>query len=208
MKLRFYIAPQIGTGTWTDPYRSLINNFIDVDAGEGFREFDNPARHISICLVTANDSTHATLASQANIVVASRLLDDAADMAVALQENFNGLSNSDALKAKMESHGVSASWITGTNTVKDVLRYLMKVFATAQISDWQNVPEMKQMISQNLTATVAQVPQPIRETVKAWMQARGLATGWIGNSTTVREIVHFIVTNLGFGNFHFGGEDF
>ena len=80
--------------------------------------------------------------------------------------------------------------------------------AIAQIADGEGKSEIKQLIANNLDTTVNQVPQAIRTAIKNWMQAKGLAIGWITNATTVREILHFITQNLGIGKLRMSGEDF
>jgi hypothetical protein len=51
---RIYLAPQIGSGTWKDPYRSLLNQFVNIQAGEEFDEVINDARRESLCVVDAS----------------------------------------------------------------------------------------------------------------------------------------------------------
>lgn len=56
--VRVYRAKQIGTGTYLDPYTSVLNGLIDVSRGDHFYEIDFPTKRCSICLVNAPKSAH------------------------------------------------------------------------------------------------------------------------------------------------------
>lgn len=207
MSIRFYLAPQQGTGTFQDPFRSILNDLIDVQAGDSFQEIDNPARRISICCVRASDATHAVISADARLLpVSARVADDG--LLEHLETLFNSLPGIGALKTALEARGISTSWISGSNNVRDGLRYLMRVFSIAQIADGMGNAHVKTIIAQNLDSTVGDVAPAVRNGVKNWMQAKGLATGWITNSTTVRQVIHFIVENLGIGRLRMSGQEF
>jgi hypothetical protein len=55
---RTYIAPQMGKGTFEDPYRSILHDFIDIYNGDWFNEIDNPKNFTSICTVCASQEAH------------------------------------------------------------------------------------------------------------------------------------------------------
>jgi hypothetical protein len=61
MPIRIYVAPQIGSGTREDPYRSIIRNFIDVTQGDRYDEIDNPRTRTSVCTVYARQEVHDAL---------------------------------------------------------------------------------------------------------------------------------------------------
>ena len=208
MKVRFYLAPQQGIGTFLNPYRSILNDLIDIQAGDWFDEIDNPARHISICCVHASDTSHAAILANAQVIPVSPLFASEANIPVGLETVLNSIPGIATIKTKLEANGINMAWISGSNTLKDAIRYLFKTHAIAQIADGEGKSEVKQLITNNLDTTVNQVPQAIRTAIKNWMQAKGLAIGWITNATTVREILHFIVSNLGIGKLRMSGEDF
>ncbi len=68
MITRYYIGPQIGTGTQDDSYRSLFNDYIDIHIGETFDEIDHPLRYISFCCVLAKEETHNVLRTLSNVL--------------------------------------------------------------------------------------------------------------------------------------------
>lgn len=209
MSIRFYIAPQQGTGTFNDPFRSILNDFINPANGESFQELDNPARRISVCCMTATDATHATIGGDSRIIVASRLYSDLSSAKIGLQESLDNLPGIIALKTKLETIGINTAWISASNNLRDGIRYIFRVFVIAQIANGLGGDaNIKTLIIQNLDNTVGSLSAQVRNGVKNWMQSRGLAVGWITNSTTVREVVHFVVMNLGLGILKMMDEDF
>ena len=207
MKVRFYVAPQQGDGTMLNPFRSVLNDLINISQGDWFDEIDHPARRISICCVHASDATHAVILADSRPVPISELYEEGA-VGIGLAKIFNNITESTALKTKMENQGISTAWITSSNTMRDVLRYLIRIFTITQVSDGEGNTNVKEFLKANLTTTVAQIPVGIRTAIRNWMQAKGLAIGWITNATTVREIVHFIIENLGIGKLKMSGEEF
>lgn len=211
MPIRQYLAPQRGTGTDADPYTSILNDLIDITQGEGFDEIDHPARRYSICTVTASQATHDVIAADARVtVITPRTCADAADFRAVLDAPFSSWPQAwrDAARARCETLGINTEWITASNTLRDVIRYLIRQHFFCQIADGGANGNVKALLSANLAATVGDLPAQVRNGVRNWMQARGLAIGWITNSTTIREVVHFVVTTLGFGVAYFGGEAF
>uniref|UniRef100_A0A6M3JU11 Uncharacterized protein n=1 Tax=viral metagenome TaxID=1070528 RepID=A0A6M3JU11_9ZZZZ len=208
MKARFYIAPQKGIGTEENPYRSILNDFINIHVGEWFDEIDHPARHISICCVHAGDTVHANILIDAKIFPISPLFNDESEISNGLNLSFDSIFNISAIKTKLEEHGINTAWISKSNTLKDVLRYLLRNFAICQIIDGQGLINVKEVLKKALVLTVAEISQAQRIAVRDWIQSKGLAVGWINNQTTIREIVHFIVGNLGLGKFRMSGVEF
>jgi hypothetical protein len=207
MLTRFYVAPQQGDGSLSNPYRSILNDLININQGDWFDEIDNPARHISICCVHALQTSHDAILADGRALPIGSIFDDT-QKTVFLNSLISSIPNLTALKASLEGLGISTSWFSGSNTIRDGIRYLMRVFSTGQIADGEGNTNIKNLISRNLDVTVQQIPPAIRNAVRNWMQAKGLAIGWINNSTTVREILHFIVSNLDIGKLKMSGEEF
>lgn len=210
LNMKVYIAPQIGSGTFLDPYRSKLNDYIDIHAGETFDEIDNPARRYSICIVTAQPSTFAVIDADPDIValtpndvppaqLAARLDDLVSTLPIAFRDN---------VRNELEARGISFAWVGASNTIRDVIRYLLRVHFFCQRAEGEGNADILDFIRENLDTTVAQTPVNIRNAVKTWMENKGLATGWITNQTTVRQILHSIVTDLGFGVIKLAGQNF
>lgn len=207
MLVRFYIAPQIGTGTMEDPFRSLINNYVNVSEGEWFDEIDNPARRISLVCVHAIQATHDTIAADTSVIAIGNATEEA-NIKTALDSLISAIPNVSALKTKLEGIGISTSWYSSDNTVRDGIRYLIRVFSFAQIADGEGNSRIKTFIANNLDTTMNQIPAATRNAASDWMLAKGLATGWITSTTTVRQVLHYVVTNLGFGILRMSSEGF
>lgn len=208
--VKIYIAPQIGNGTFEDPFRSLINNYIDVSAGEGFTEIDNPARRYSICAVTAQPITHAAITADPSVISLTPIDVTAAELAAQLDQLVSSLPLSfrNNVQAALEAHGISFAWVGATNTVRDVFRYLLRVHFFSQMADGEGNANVLAFIRANLDSTVQQLSAAQRNAAKTWMESKGLPTGWITNSTTVRQVIHSIVQDLGFGLISLGGQGF
>lgn len=193
MKQRYYIAPVLERTEAGETYwSSLLNDLINIQTGEGFQEWHQDARHYSLCLVWAEDVTHTTIAAHPDVIVASPLFDDDADRVV----KMGNIANINAVKPRLEAIGLNAEWMTGLETYKDVLRYVVMNYWLGQVCSGRNETHMLTLIQQNLTTQVKDIPAATRNAVQTWMQNRGLATGWITMNTTVRQIIHFILMNL------------
>ncbi len=204
MKVRFYIAPQQGDGTYLNPYRSIITDYVDFTSGGGVLEMDSPARRISLAYVLATDLEHSNIMADVRVIPLSLLM-DVADLSISLDTDISFLPSFDVIKTKLEAHGISCTWIT-TNTIRDVIRYIIKLFHITQKFAMKD--NALTLLKQNLGTTTGTLPVIVRNTIKTWMQNKGLAIGWITNATTVREVLHFILENLGIGKFKMQGVEF
>jgi hypothetical protein len=227
MPLRIYIAPQIGSGlmlspdpsTWSDttgPFRSILHSFIDVSAGHNFDEIDHPARRISICAVEASAAVLTAIEADARVtpVTYARAADRPA-LAAILAAPFSSypLAWRNAARTKLESWGINTEWITGSHTMKDVLRQVIKIFSMCQVANGHGQANVKEFLKGNLDVQVSAIPAAHRQAIGAWLQSRGIDTSWITGTTTVRQVVntlpgHFAALygrNVGH---RFAGEDF
>lgn len=209
MPIRIYVAQQRGSGSDLDPYTNVLNDLIDVSAGDKFQEIDNTARKVSICVVTASNATHSAIIADGRAVpVTPSVATDDASFRAILNSPFDSYPTEwkTAAKTKLEQWGVNTGWITGSNSIKDVIRYIIRHYFMAQSATDSSA--MTQLLSVGLDTTAGDLTPQQRSDAREWMQDRGLAVGWITNSTTIREVVHFIGQNMGYGTFTFGGESF
>jgi len=227
MPLRIYIAPQIGSGlmlspdpsTWSDttgPYRSLLHNLVDGQAGDSFDEIDHPARHISICTVEASVATLDLIDADARVTAAIPVrAADRTALAAILAAPFSSypLAWRNAARAKLEAWGINTELITGSHTMKDVLRRVIKIFSVAQVADGHGQTNVKEFLKQGLDVQVSAIPAAQRQAIGAWLNSKGIDTSWITGSTTVRQVVNTLPGNFaalyGRNVLHrFAGEDF
>lgn len=135
MPIRIYRAPQIGTGTFTDPYRSLLNTFIDVSQGDWFDEIDNPSARQSICTVHARQSVHDAIYADripnpGRIVYLSPLCADDIEKRAQLTAtwtSFNKPFRNNCLSV-LANYGITDADIPAGATLKDVLRLALTRF--------------------------------------------------------------------------------
>lgn len=129
MKVRFYVAPQQGDGTGLNPYRSILNDMIDIKQGEWFDEIDNPAKHISICCVHALDATHTKIVSDPKVVPVGNMFEEKDGTLDKL------ISDVTSLNTKLSGKVVSS--FKETEKVRDILGSIMREFTVEQILQGQ-----------------------------------------------------------------------
>lgn len=207
MFVSFYLSLQQGTGTFLDPFRSILNDLIHVDQGEWFDEIDNPARRISLCCVHAVQITHDAIVTDGRSLAIGNPVEEATFHDY-LDSLLNTLPNLSVIKNQLELRGISTGWLTANNTIRDGVRYLIRVFTISQLADGENNANIKNLIANNLDLTVAQIPVAIRNGIATWMQLKGLGVSWITGTNTVRDVVQYIVQNLGFGILKMSGQGF
>jgi hypothetical protein len=138
------------------------------------------------------------------VLVVGQLKADGNELKQQLDDLIDNIPNLATVRSALEARGLSVAWLTSGNTLRDALRYVLRVFVLSQVGD----SNLIDLIKRNLDTTVSQVPLGIRNGVRAWMEARGLSVGWITSQTTVRQILHYIVTNLGIGKVRLANEEF
>jgi hypothetical protein len=206
--------------TWSDttgPYRSLLNNFINPANGDNFDEIDHPARRVSICTVEASAATLDVIEADSRVTPCIPLrATNRVHLAQILAAPFSSypLAWRDAARTFLEGKGINTEWVTGTSTMRDVIRQVIKIFSVAQVADGQGQVNVKEfMRTAGLDTQVSAIPTVQRSAVADWLQSRGIDTTWITGTTTVRQVVnslpgHF-ATLYGRNVLHrFAGEDF
>ncbi len=227
MPLRIYIAPQIGSGmvldpnpaNWTDttgPFRSLLQQFINPAAGEGFEEIDHPAWRISICTVEAQGSTLDAIEADPRVTPVTPIrAADRTHLKEILGTPFASfpLAWRNAARTKLEAVSINTEWITGTDTLKDVLRQVVKLFSVAQVADGHGQANVMEFLKENLDVEVSAIPAARRQAIRDWLVSRGIDVSWITGSTTVRQVVAALPGNFArlYGRsviLRFAGEEF
>ena len=198
--IRLYISSRIGAGIMFDPYRSKIHNFVDVSTGEWFDEYRHSARDISICFVEAEAATHTDINNDPDIYRISELYDDVDDFRDGLSRQMSTIPVGirTEMETRFEAIGVNTGWIVGTNTVRDVLRYLLRQFTLSQWFKGKKDNELLDFLRDNVDSEISNIPQIVRQRVSDWMDSKGLDTGWIAGTNTIREVIHYILNNLSF----------
>lgn len=209
--IRIYLAPQIGTGTRQDPFRSLLHDLINVAGGDSFDEIDNPAKRMTVCTVTASQVTHDAIAADGRVTpLMPAVVSDMDALNAVLDTQFSSFDSTwrSATSAAAELAGINTGWINLTNTLRDVMQYLLRVHVFAQLIDGSAYPNIKTLIAANLGTPMSSIPAGVKTAASSWLSARGLSAGWVTPTTTVRQVVHYVVTNLGFGAINFAKTGF
>lgn len=126
--IRLYIGQQIGTGTYLDPYRSILNNFIDITKGDTFDSICSLSSKFSICLLNAGQAAHdAAVAYKAvnpgTIIYLSSLHADMVGLRAQYAQIWSSLPLTFRSVAEnfLTAHGIADF----TGTIKDVLKRLI-----------------------------------------------------------------------------------
>lgn len=209
MPIQAFVAPQIGDGmSMETAFRSVVSTVIG--QGENYNEYDHPGRRYSLVIVEASDATLDAITALQGVILCSPRAANRIEFGLNLNRTvstFPAQFVSD-LQTKLEAGGINTAWATGQTTLRQIIRYLIRVSTVAQLAQGAGNSNLLDFLARNLTATINQVPVPVRSAVSQWMQDRGLAIGWITNQTTVREVLHFIHENLNFSPINLDNEAF
>lgn len=216
MSVRIYIAPSIGDGghpatqvsDTTGPFRSRVSKYLA--AGDIHSQTDLPARGLFLSIVDGSATTHTAILADSLITpVTPAAVADMAALAAQLNAPFSSytLAWRNAAKAKLEGWGINTDWITGTDTLRSVLRAFVKMIHISQrFGLGEGRTGLVEWINANLDTTVSALPLSARNGIGQWMDSVGIDTSWITGTTTVREIQRYIATRLSFPAWHLGGE--
>jgi hypothetical protein len=91
-----------------------------------------------------------------------------------------------AINNKLTAIDLDTSWITGSHTVRDVLKYIAH---TVQMNIWAGVNVGKWL---NSTAVVGDVPSAARQKLNRHLQDCGMDTSWITLTTPLGVVVNEI----------------
>jgi len=207
---RFYRSLMVGTGTRSDPYRSDLTRFIVAD-GSGANFWDlaapagwHPARY---ALAIADSTVHAAIdADGTNLALSGELVD--------LPTVATFLDGTDAqnlaanILAQFETDGVSTAWLASQTTVRQMLSYLSRLVVILQDVDRLANTNALAAFASALSTTVSQLSANVKTQVAAWMTGKGLDTSWIVGSTTVRQVLQYILTNINWPTLSLGPVSF
>lgn len=197
IETRVYIADMVGAGTIEDSRRCVFNDLIsfDTQGGENLHNYEHPLRNKCLALVIADTAKLNTAELDSRV----RLLINA----TGLESTYNGPT------AILENNGINLEWLLATHSWRQVIRHICRVITIAQLLD--NQPAAARFIlTVGLDTTVGGLTATQRNAAKTWMTSRGMATAWITNSTTIRQVLHAITTDLGYipATFKLGPESF
>jgi hypothetical protein len=202
LKINLYVAPReaatltMGPTTWPIT-RSILCAFMNGAAGEWFDEIDHDGRQQSLCCVHASDATHTAIQADARVTrILPVLSATAAQIAARLDTPLLDLYTAPQLvtfRDKMTAVGYDLDDIPGTATVRQVMtRLINHLFVHQRFRD----AALRDLFSLSLTATVGSISTARRNAIKAWMTGHGIDSTWIAGTTTVRQVVRYVVANV------------
>lgn len=212
MPVQLYLSPQeLHTGDDGSEYTwNYLNNLIDTGAGDWFDEIDHPARKVSICILTASDATIDAVNADPKCkkVLPARVADTAAFVS-ALDTPLRRYPGNwrSAVKTVLLNQGIDIDDLTLDNTLRDVLRRLMRAQALTQRAFGKRKQRILDFVQRNLDETVSVIPVEERDELRDWLQAEGIDITWATGSTTVRELTRYIYERGAFPS-RFGGVPF
>lgn len=186
MTKRYYICRVIGEGTQDNPWTSELREFIYAywpnEPHFIYQAIHAPTLMWCIMKYDLSDLAYADV-----MVNLTGIFDFPAG---ALDRELSEIPSvkRQAIKTKLEAVGFDFDWATLSNTIRDVLKYLIH---STQLASWAEI-----IISSgnfDLNKTVADIPLAKRQKVNQHMQDLAIPTGWITLSTTIEEVVRKIM---------------
>lgn len=194
MTFRFYRTAQIGTGTRNDAFRSAMDRYIVADgSGQNFWDWIHDGRPLRYVLARATTATHLTAELDPDITPVSPEMPDLE--AVRLWLDSPVLADV-TLTTTLENDGISTSWASQQTTRRQVFRFLSRLHVVTQDIRRIDGADALRFFREGLDTSISQVPPAVREAFRTWMQSKGLDAGWITGSTTVRQVVHYVMSNI------------
>ena len=134
--IRVYRAKRIGTGTYEDPYRSILDNFANAAVGGHFYEVVELTEKVSVCLLTAPKAVHDAIvayevANPSSVNYLSGLHADMAGLRTQYSQLWADLPL--AFRTKAESLLEIDGLADFTGTIKQVLGRLLKKYEQSKI---------------------------------------------------------------------------
>lgn len=187
---RYYINRVIGNGSHETPYNSELRQYIR-DHWPNEPHFLFQAIYAPWCMwcvmkYDLSDAAHADV--MANLTGVFDFPSGALDRPLSAIPS----AKRQAIRSKLEGIGFDFAWATTSNTIRDVLKYLIH---TIQLAAWAEVAISNKNFDVN--KTVADVPQEKRQIVNQHLQDLKIDTSWITATTTIGEIVRKIQTTDG-----------
>jgi len=181
---RYYITRVIGTGIIGDSYRSELRRYIQ-DNWPAEPHFIKQAIHPNVlmwCIMKYDLSDPAHTDVMANLTGIYSFPAGALDRELGTLDATVRLD----MRTKLENVGFNFDWATGTNTIRDVLKY---VFWSTQLASWADV-EISAVTNFDIDSEVRDIPPAKRQNINTHLEDLGIPVNWITGTTTIREIVN------------------
>lgn len=195
-----YLSGFTGDGlTIETGYRPTLAIDLEGDPSNRASYLFSSARGTFLCFVYADDATHQTIQARADVVrifsvVSATLAQAQANFNAPLTSVFTGAQLT-AVKAAIEAKGYDVAWTSAATTAKQLIRFLLNMHILGEWAHGDNNANLKSFLAANLAATVGSLSAAVRNSASTWMTNHGLSTSWITGTTTVRQVIRYIVQN-------------
>lgn len=195
-----YLSGVTGDGlTIETGYRPTLAIDLESDPSNRAAFLFSSARQTFLCYVFADDVTHQAIQSRADVVrifpiVSVTLAQAIANFSSPLTSIFTGAQLT-AVKAAIEAKGYDVAWTSASTTAKQLIRFLQNVHVLGEWVHGDNNSNLKSFLAANLATTVGSLSAAVRNSASTWMTNHGLSTAWITGTTTVRQVLRYIVQN-------------
>lgn len=194
--LALYRSLRIGTGTSADPYRSKLANYITGTAGAWFEDWalDPTGALARYALAFCDSAVHTTMAADVDIQQMSPQRDSLSDLLAWLAGPVGTISA--GLRTLVEGDGIPIDDFTVDTTRRTVWRRIALRHRMGQFMRGATDTDALAFLLDSLATQVSAIPVARRNRIAAWMTERGLDTSWIVGTTTVREVLRYILLGL------------
>lgn len=188
--LRFYIVPKIGSGTFADPFRAKYIR----DLAIPYSAMDYGLENTFLAAVNVTAAQNTSLSSNLDVIAIPQNIDATI-----------GLTALGTVQSKLEDLHVPSEWVTTSNTYRDVIRAVGKLF---QFMQRFHARQLRTFFESGITldTRMNELTANQRTALADTSDSFGLDRSAITNTTTVRQALRILFQQL--PSFTLMGETF
>lgn len=195
LQYRFYRSPVV---PWTRPGSVAAKIFQYISNSEDGTVFVhhllNKARPVDYSFVCCDETIHNTIEADLEIQAMSPRFADLPAVQAWLDGDWD--STPATAKLQFENDGISTAWTAPATTRRNFWRYLNRYHSITHDLARDKDPDLFELLKANLNLTVGTIPAAKRQKFANWMNRKGLSTTWITGTTTIRQVVQFVLENI------------
>ena len=199
MQVRYYLSPLVQISLSSRlPLASQTMLYRASDSRHSIAKFRD--RDWCICRVDAGDAEHTNIQADTDIKLIPFI--DGLGNYLTASDTVNQITaaNRTTISNFLEARRVPTDWITGSHTIRQVLRFVIVYFNASQMLGVDFPSDF------TLSQTVGDIPTARRNRIRNWMESKGIDTSDFILSMTVRQVVVRICQQLGLGAVVLGPE--
>lgn len=201
LTFRLYRSARIGTGTRSDPYRSALTRYIHEDGtGATFEDWIQDPTDTGVAryaLARCESAVHVACAADADVRPLSPEFANKAELATWLDAPV-GAEMTQTIRDVVEADRIPIDdVVVGVTTRRQLWRRIGMIHRVGNMLRGKRDDVVLDLLRRDVSTTVSQMAPTTRTRLRAWMTNHGLDTSWVTNTTTMRQILKFVVANLG-----------